>query len=210
MPKWMRTRFWMESLVSKSSKMGGLTRPKLSVCIVSVNWAIIVAHPVWNTTWWPNTPPPHQNQATMDGFRQRYMDTATKNKLTAAISKWVATACRPVNIVEDEGLTEIICITSNHWTYEAPSRATITSREENVENLYETEKSKVQQPLEQTTVSTQSCSLEITGRSSVIITTSGSQPIISTHSGNFSHMLWLLWKQKRGTLLTLLQSTSCK
>lgn len=92
-------------------------------------------------------PPPRQNQATMDGFRHRYMDTATKNKLTVAIAKWVATACRPVSIVEDEGLTEIICIASNDWTYEAPSRATIISR---FENVYETEKSKEELALGQT------------------------------------------------------------
>lgn len=94
-----------------------------------------------------NSRTPSQKQVTIDGFRQRHMDTATKNKLVAAIAKWVATACRPINIVEDEGLTEIIRIASNDWTYEAPSRATITNR---IENLYETEKSKVQNALKQT------------------------------------------------------------
>ena len=50
-----------------------------------------------------NSPPPRHSQATMDGFRKKHLDTTTKNKLTAAIAKWVATACRPVNVVEDEG-----------------------------------------------------------------------------------------------------------
>ncbi|XP_060766177.1 E3 SUMO-protein ligase ZBED1-like [Neoarius graeffei] len=77
------------------------------------------------------------------------MDAATKNKLTAAIAKWVATACRPVSIVDDEGLTEIIRIASNDWTYETPSRATITSR---IETLYEIEKSQLQQALGQTDI----------------------------------------------------------
>ncbi|XP_040208642.1 E3 SUMO-protein ligase ZBED1-like isoform X2 [Rana temporaria] len=94
-----------------------------------------------------NSPLPGQSQATMDVFRQKHMDTTTKNKLTAAIAKWVATACRPVNVVEDEGLADIIRIASNDWTYELPSRATITS---NVQKLYETEKAKVQQALDNT------------------------------------------------------------
>ncbi|XP_060792633.1 E3 SUMO-protein ligase ZBED1-like [Neoarius graeffei] len=94
-------------------------------------------------------PPLRHNQATMDGFRHRHMDAATKNKLTVAIAKWVATACRPVSIVDDEGLTEIIRIASNDWTYETPSRATITSR---IETFYETEKSQLQQTLGQTDI----------------------------------------------------------
>ncbi|XP_059190842.1 E3 SUMO-protein ligase ZBED1-like [Centropristis striata] len=94
-----------------------------------------------------SSPPPRHSQATIDGFRQKHLDTTTKNKLTAAIAKWVATACRPVNVVEDEGLVDIIRIASNDWTYELPSRATITSH---VQKLYKTEKGKVQQALEKT------------------------------------------------------------
>ncbi|XP_077065477.1 E3 SUMO-protein ligase ZBED1-like [Siphateles boraxobius] len=94
-----------------------------------------------------NSPPPRQSQATMDDFTQKHMDTTTRNKLTAAIAKWVATACRPVNVVEDGGLADIIRIASNDWTYELPSRATITSH---LQKLHETEKAKVQQALEET------------------------------------------------------------
>ena len=83
----------------------------------------------------------------MDDFRQKHMDTTTKNKLIAAIAKWVATSCRPVNVVEDEGLADIIRIASNDWTYELPLRATITSH---VQKLHKTEKAKVQQALEKT------------------------------------------------------------
>ena len=59
----------------------------------------------------------------------------------------MATACRPVNVVEDEGLADIIRIASNDWTYELPLRATITSH---VQKLHKTEKAKVQQALEKT------------------------------------------------------------
>ncbi|XP_046907209.1 E3 SUMO-protein ligase ZBED1-like [Hypomesus transpacificus] len=83
----------------------------------------------------------------MDDFRQKPMDNTTKKKVTATIAKWVATACRPINVVEDEGLADIIRIASNDWTYKLPSRATITSH---VQTLHETEKAKVQQALEET------------------------------------------------------------
>lgn len=63
------------------------------------------------------------------------------------IAKWVTTACRPVNVVEDEGLLEIIRIASNDSTYELPSRATVTSK---IHNSYEEEKAKVEEALRQT------------------------------------------------------------
>ena len=75
------------------------------------------------------------------------MDATTKNRLTAAIAKWVATECRPVSVVEDEGLADIIRIASNDWTYELPSSATVTSH---VQSLRETERAKVQQALDKT------------------------------------------------------------
>lgn len=40
------------------------------------------------------------------------MDSSTSSKLSLAIAKWVATACRPINVVEDEGLLEMIRIAS--------------------------------------------------------------------------------------------------
>lgn len=70
-----------------------------------------------------------------------------KKQLTVAIAKWVATSCRPISIVEDEGLTEIIRVASKDFTYEAPSRATITAR---IDKLYEAERADVKDALDQT------------------------------------------------------------
>uniref|UniRef100_A0A3Q4GKX8 DNA-directed RNA polymerase III subunit RPC9 n=1 Tax=Neolamprologus brichardi TaxID=32507 RepID=A0A3Q4GKX8_NEOBR len=70
------------------------------------------------------------------------MDNSTTNKLSTAIAKWVATAWRPIDIVEDEGLLEIIRIASNDCTYELPSRATTVAK---IHNLYEDEKAKVEE-----------------------------------------------------------------
>lgn len=70
---------------------------------------------------------PRQNQASMDNFWQKQMDPATKKRLNKAIANWVATACRPIRIVEDEGLVDTVHIVSNDWTYEFQSRATIAT-----------------------------------------------------------------------------------
>lgn len=59
---------------------------------------------------------------------KKCMDNSTTNKLSAAIAKWVATACRPINIVKDQGLLKIICITFNDYTYELPLRATTVTK----------------------------------------------------------------------------------
>lgn len=87
-------------------------------------------------------------QTTLDSrFRSRSMDTSTSSKLTQAIAKWIATACRPVYIVEDEGLRDIIRIASGDLTYELPSRATVMSR---IHEWYDTEKAKLATNLDNT------------------------------------------------------------
>lgn len=90
---------------------------------------------------------PRQMQTMLDSFQRRRMDNSTTNKLSTAIAKWVATAWRPIDIVEDEGLLEIIRIASNDCTYELPSRATTVAK---IHNLYEDEKAKVEEALGQT------------------------------------------------------------
>lgn len=86
-------------------------------------------------------------QTTLDNARQKTMDQATSKKLTVAIAKWIAAACRPIAIVEDEGLRDIIRIASKDPSYELPSRSTITNR---IHELYETERAKLAKDLELT------------------------------------------------------------
>lgn len=43
-------------------------------------------------------PPPRQMQTTLDSLQRRHLDNPTSKKLSTAIAKWEATACRP-NIV---------------------------------------------------------------------------------------------------------------
>ncbi len=73
---------------------------------------------------------PRQRQTTLDSFQQRWTDSSTNKRLTTAIAKWVATACRPVNVVEDVGLLEIICIASNSSSSSSPLLSLVTSTSE--------------------------------------------------------------------------------
>uniref|UniRef100_A0A3B3DTM8 BED-type domain-containing protein n=1 Tax=Oryzias melastigma TaxID=30732 RepID=A0A3B3DTM8_ORYME len=83
-------------------------------------------------------------QVKLDGLRQKSMPASTTSKLSTAVAKWIAKACRPVNIVKDEDLREIIRIASNDPTYQLPSRATTVK---NIAELYENEKTKITEAL---------------------------------------------------------------
>lgn len=115
------------------------------------------------------------------------MDISTSNRLTTAIAKWVATACRPVNIVEDEGLLEIVCIASNDYKYDLPSRATVTSK---IDNFYEEEKAKVEEALRQT---------------NMVVLTGDYSTSLSNHSylGVTAHYFDIHWKVRSHTLTVM-------
>ncbi|XP_014455781.1 E3 SUMO-protein ligase ZBED1 [Alligator mississippiensis] len=78
-------------------------------------------------------------QSTLTVFQNRYKPTdQTKyNNLTNAIAKWIAMDCRPLNIVNDRGLIEVIQIASSNQSYTLPSQGTIASR---IRDLYHSEK----------------------------------------------------------------------
>lgn len=67
--------------------------------------------------------------ATVSSLRQptlaelgKRMSKATTEKLTNSIAKWVAADCRPISIVEDEGLKEAFQIASSDSNFQLPSR----------------------------------------------------------------------------------------
>lgn len=91
-------------------------------------------------------PPPRVKQTTL-GVARRPLDASTTRQLSTAVAKWVATACRPINVVEDEGLRDIIRIASGDCTYELPCRTTTTTK---IHNLYDSERAKVADALAQT------------------------------------------------------------
>src|SRR4029434_5030833 len=60
-----------------------------------------------------------------------------REKVTNAVAVWFAGDCRPINIVVDGGLTEVIRIASGDNSYDLPSRGTIVSR---IHSLYDGER----------------------------------------------------------------------
>uniref|UniRef100_A0AAZ1XRF2 BED-type domain-containing protein n=1 Tax=Oreochromis aureus TaxID=47969 RepID=A0AAZ1XRF2_OREAU len=79
----------------------------------------------------------HPTESTSTGPRQSTLQEygargrITKNvreKLTNSLVVWIAKNCRPVSIVEDDGLREVIRAASGDECYNLPSRGTIVSR----------------------------------------------------------------------------------
>lgn len=67
-------------------------------------------------------------QPTLDQCIPRCVNTHTSARLTTSIAKWIAKDCRPVNIVTDQGLKEVIRIATSDPSFELPSRSTIMPR----------------------------------------------------------------------------------
>lgn len=82
-------------------------------------------------------------QTTLAEFSRGNVNKATTEKLNNAIAKWIATDCRPINIVEDRGLLNIIYVATGDPSYKLPSRGTVVKR---IHELYDINKTgKVQQ-----------------------------------------------------------------
>ena len=54
------------------------------------------------------------------------MSKSATNRLTNVLAKWIVMNCRPINIVEDKGLTEVLQTVSNDPSYKPPCRTTVT------------------------------------------------------------------------------------
>ena len=73
------------------------------------------------------------------------MDQAKYDGITNAIAKWIAMSGRPTNIVTDDGLQNVIRVTSGNQSYTLPSRPVIDAR---ITDLYTATKMKVKKVLE--------------------------------------------------------------
>ncbi|XP_072237421.1 E3 SUMO-protein ligase ZBED1-like [Leuresthes tenuis] len=65
------------------------------------------------------------------------MSKSATDRLTNVLAKWIAMNCRPINIVEDEGLTEVLQTASNDPSYKPPCRTTVTTK---ISKMYDGEK----------------------------------------------------------------------
>ncbi|XP_015463706.3 E3 SUMO-protein ligase ZBED1 [Astyanax mexicanus] len=77
------------------------------------------------------------SQNTLDQTSTRRRSRYTSDQLTNCIAKWIAMDCRPVSVVEDRGLAEVLQVASTKADYRPPSRSTIVSK---IQQLYDTEK----------------------------------------------------------------------
>src|SRR4029434_1364481 len=84
-------------------------------------------------------------QPTLHDF-SRKIARPVREKVTNAVAVFVAGDCRPINIVEDGGLTEVFRIASGDNSYDLPSRGTIVSR---IHSLYDGLRARKIQLLEQ-------------------------------------------------------------
>lgn len=66
-----------------------------------------------------------------------HMSKSTTDRLTNVLAKWIAMNCRPMNIVEDKGLTEVLQTVSNDPSYKPPCRTTVTTK---ISPMYGSEK----------------------------------------------------------------------
>ena len=79
------------------------------------------------------------------GLRQGTLDTrrpltkSTVDKLNNAIARWIAMDCRPISIVEDIGLANVLKVATLDTSYKPPARSTTMTR---IHELYETERGK--------------------------------------------------------------------
>lgn len=91
----------MTSSASKSFQMVLSTTTNVFTFAVDVHLLLLeyVVSQIPHTADVESSPPPHQRQTTAYCLQQRSLDNFTSYKLLTAIAKWLATACRLINIV---------------------------------------------------------------------------------------------------------------
>src|SRR4029434_754555 len=62
----------------------------------------------------------------------RKITRPVREKVTHAVAVWVAGDCRPINIVEDSGLIEVIRIASGENSYDLPLKGTIVFKKNTI------------------------------------------------------------------------------
>ena len=73
-----------------------------------------------------------------NGINKQISDNKSR-EITEAIVRWVASSCRPINIVADLGLKDVIRIATSDYSYNLPCQKTIKKKKQ---TLYEDEKKK--------------------------------------------------------------------
>src|SRR4029434_3873307 len=96
------------------------TKVVCSICQIEFSYHLNAKHPTESSSRLDG------RQPTLHDF-SRKITTPVREKVTNAVAVWVAGDCRPINIVEDGGLTEVFRIASGDNSYDLPLRGTIVS-----------------------------------------------------------------------------------
>ena len=106
----------------KSQNDGTIDKTKVvcSICQAEFSYHLNAKHPT------ESSPRLDGRQPTLHDFSGK-ITRPVREKVTNAVAVWVAGDCRPINIVEDSGLTEVFRIASGENSYDLPSRCTIVS-----------------------------------------------------------------------------------
>ena len=105
---------------SKNYATTDKTKVVCSICQTEFSYHLNAKHPT------ESSPRLNGRQPTLHDSRK--ITRPVREKVTDAVAVWVAGDCRPINIVEDGGRTEVIRIASGDNSYDLPSRGTIVSR----------------------------------------------------------------------------------
>ena len=76
--------------------------------------------------------------------QSRPLTKSTCDKLTSTVAKWIAKSCRPINIVEDEGFTEVLRVAMGDPSIKPTQRRSTMTK---IHELYEAEKKKKEDDL---------------------------------------------------------------
>lgn len=87
------------------------------------------------------------SQSNLNHFIVKPISSLKEAKLTNKIVKWIVKDSRPINIISDEGLKEVLREAVGSSSYNLPSRDVVTRR---IEKLYDVERSKLLDKLKET------------------------------------------------------------
>ena len=76
--------------------------------------------------------------------RSKPVSAALSARLTKLLAQWIAINCRPISVVEDDGLELVLQAATGDPTYKLPARRTIVRR---IHDQYATEKEKKEEKL---------------------------------------------------------------
>src|SRR4029434_6504890 len=121
---------WGGKSLFKSQNDGTIDKTKVvcSICQAEFSYHLNAKHPT------ESSPRLDDRQPTLHDF-SRKITIPVREK----VAIWVAGDCRPINIVEDGGLTEVISSASGDNSYDLPSSGTIVSC---IHSLYDSERAR--------------------------------------------------------------------